>query len=135
MVNTLRQRGFTVIELLVVLAALAVLLSIVTPRYLSHLDHAREQALRHNLAAIRLALEQYKADRGMPAPDLQALVQGRYLREVPLDPLTERRDTWILMTSTQGADTAGAGETGGGLVDVRSGASGAGRDGRSYDDY
>jgi general secretion pathway protein G len=119
------RRGFTVIELLVVLTAMAVLLSIATPRYLAHLDHAKEQALRHNLSALRLALEQYRSDKGQAPASLDALVQAKYLRDVPLDPITERRDTWLLVQAGDGAAQAG-------VVDVRSGAPGTARDGRPY---
>lgn len=125
-----RGQGFTVIELLVVLTALAVLLSIAAPRYVAHVDRAKEQALRHNLLALRGAIEQYRADRGATPPNLEALVQGRYLREVPVDPVTERRDTWVLLQATAG--TPQAVNAVGGVVDVRSGASGNARDGSAY---
>ena len=120
--------GFTVIELLVVLAALALLLSIATPRYMAHLDRGRDTALRHNLKALRDALDQYRADRGQPPQALQELVAARYLREVPEDPLTQRRDSWVLLTAAP-ADAPGAPT---GIVDVRSGAAGVGQDGTPY---
>lgn len=118
------RRGFTIIELLVVLAALALLLSIAAPRYMAQLDRARETTLRHNLKALREGLEQFAADRGQRPASLQELVSARYLREVPMDPMTERRDTWVLLQ-------AGPGQPGG-IADVHSGAPGRATDGSPY---
>ncbi len=117
-----RAAGFTVIELLVVLAALAVLLSVAAPRYLAHVDQARDTALRHNLRAVREALDQFEADRGRSPAGLQELVDAKYLREWPVDPVTQRTDTWVLQPGLQGR----------GVGDVRSGAPGLARDGTAY---
>jgi general secretion pathway protein G len=117
--------GFTLIELLVVMAVIGLLLAAVAPRYVQHVDQAREVTLRHNLAAIRDAIDKFQADRGRHPADLQELVLQRYLRELPLDPVTDRVDTWVPLAPT--------GQGGGsGLADVHSGASGTGRDGRPY---
>lgn len=116
--------GFTIIELLVVLAAIALLVGVAAPRYVQHVDRAREAALRNNLAALRDAIDKFHADRGKLPEKLDDLVQARYLRAVPVDPFTERADTWVLVAATSGSQ---------GLVaDVRSGASGTARDGKSY---
>jgi general secretion pathway protein G len=116
-------RGFTLVELLVVMAAIGLLLSLAAPRYLQHLDRGREVALKHNLAAIRSSIEAFHADRGRVPEDLKELVTERYLRAIPLDPLTDRDDTWIV--------TPPAGQRNG-MADVRSGASGQSRDGSPY---
>lgn len=118
-----RSRGFTLIELLVVMAALGVLLAISAPRYIEHVDRARETVLRHNLAALREAIDRFAADRARPPHDLQELVSARYLRQIPLDPITDRPDTWVLVE---------AGGKGTGLTDARSGATGRARDGSAY---
>lgn len=115
--------GFTVIELLVVMAAIGLLLSIATPRYLSHLDHARETALRHNLTAMREAIDRFHADQDRHPSTLTELVERRYLKQIPLDPLTESVESWHIIRSIGQA---------GGIVDVRSGAKGQGRDGVAY---
>lgn len=115
--------GFTLIELLVVLAAVALLLSIAAPRTIEHIDRAREAALRSNLAVLRDAIDKFESDRGRYPQQLQDLVTERYLRAVPVDPITERADTWALVAP---ADKAA------GIADVRSGANGSGRDGRPY---
>ena len=121
----MRARGFTVIELLVVLAALALLLSLAAPRYYAHVDRSREAVLRHNLRAMREAIDQYQADRGAYPPNLAALVETRYLKEIPLDPITERVDSWVLKSA------ASIGVSGG-VANVVSGASGKGGDGTAY---
>ncbi len=116
--------AYTLIELLVVMAALGLLLSISAPRYTEHVDRAREAVLRHNLAGVRDAIDKFHADRARFPIDLDELVQARYLRRLPLDPITERADSWILVAPT--APDSGA------VADVRSGAEGSARDGTRY---
>jgi general secretion pathway protein G len=86
--------GFTIVELLVVLAAMGLLLSIAAPRYARHLDEAREVALHQDLHQMREAIDQFKSDQARPPASLAELVNSHYLREVPRDPLTQRSDTW-----------------------------------------
>jgi len=90
------RKGFTLIELLVVMAIIAVLLTIAAPRYFGHLDRARDNALKESLVVMRDAIDQYAADKGNYPDTLDDLVQGRYLRSIPVDPVTESRDTWIV---------------------------------------
>lgn len=136
MVNSIRRKGFTVIELLVVLAAVALLLSIATPRYLTQLDTAREKALRHNLLALRQAIDQFRADQGRGPERLEDLVQARYLREVPEDPITQRHDSWLLTLASErpGAATLPMGLDSG-IADVRSGAPGESSQGTPYSSW
>ena len=119
-----RRRGFTLIELLVVLAALALLLGIAVPRYIEHVDRARETVLRQDLVAMRDAIDKFNADRGRYPADLAELARERYLREVPRDPLTDRSDSWVVVQPPQGAE--------GKVCDVHSGAPGQARDGQPY---
>jgi len=121
----LRARGFTLVEMLVVLAIVALLLSIALPRYFASLDEAREVALRENLRVLRQAIDRYAADRGGYPQNLDELVVQKYLKAVPVDPMTDSAATWQLVPSPEGADK--------GIVDVHSGAHGAGRDGLSYE--
>jgi general secretion pathway protein G len=120
-----RAKGFTIVELLVVLAALGLLLALAAPRYVEHVDRSREVVLKHNLKAVREALDRYHAERGRPPGSLQELVGARYLREVPVDPITDRSDTWVLV-GPQGSGAAGA------VTDLKSGARGNARDGTAY---
>jgi general secretion pathway protein G len=118
-----RQRAFTLIELLVVLAAMGLLLSIAAPRYVEHVDRARETVLRQNLAGLREAIDKFYADRARYPRDLPELVTERYLRQLPLDPVADRADAWVIVRA-QGQQA--------GVFDVRSGAQGAARDGTTY---
>lgn len=120
----LARHGFTLIELLVVMAALGLLLAIAAPRYAEHVDHAREAVLRQNLASLRDAIDKFYADRARYPADLQELVKNRYLRQMPLDPITDRTDSWVPL--------APAGQASGVVGDVRSGAMGSARDGTTY---
>lgn len=122
--NVHRQRGFSLIELLVVLAVMGLLLGVAAPRYVEHVDRARESVLRRNLAGLRDAIDKFYADRERYPDALQELVQQRYLRAVPVDPMTERADTWVLVPPAQ--------QGRGAVYDVRSGARGNARDGSPY---
>lgn len=122
-----RSRGFTLIELLVVMAIVALLLTIALPRYFGSLAHSRDVALQENLKVLRVSLDKFAGDKGRYPTSLEELVEHRYLRAVPLDPVTESAQTWIPVT---GADNDASG-----IVDVRSGAQGTGQDGQAYDTY
>lgn len=121
------RRGFTMIELLVVLAVVAMLLSLVAPRYLSQADKAKEAVLKENLSGLRTALDQYYGDKGQYPEQLEQLVQARYLRKLPLDPLTSRNDSWQLVTMDQDGRKV--------IYNIKSGASGNGRDGSAFDTW
>lgn len=120
-----RGGGFTLIELLVVMAVVGLLLAVVAPQYYQHVDRARETALRQNLASLRDAIDKFHADRARYPKHLQELVAERYLRSLPVDPVTERNDTWVLV-APPGAQAGLA------VADVRSGATGTARDGSPY---
>ena len=118
------QRAFTLIEMLVVMAVLGLLLAISAPRYAEHVDRARDVVLKQNLASVREAIDKFYADRSRYPTDLKELVQQRYLRQVPLDPITDRDDAWVAVPPP--------GQKSGAMVDVRSGAAGTSRDGSRY---
>jgi general secretion pathway protein G len=90
----LRDRGFTLIELLVVMAIIATLLSIVAPRYFASVDRAKETVLKQNLSIMRDAIDKYYADTGEYPADLSQLVEDRYIRAIPVDPVTEQA-VWV----------------------------------------
>lgn len=119
------NRGFTLIELLVVMAIIATLLSIAAPRYLRSVDDARESALKSSLAQMREAIDHFHADRGLYPQALSDLVEKRYLRAVPVDPITESAQTWQMLPAP-GSEDAGS------VYDVRSGATGTSRLGEAY---
>jgi general secretion pathway protein G len=119
-----RRQGFTLIELMVVMAAIGLLLSLAAPRYVEHVDRSREAVLRHNLRTLREAIDRFQADKARWPKDLQELIAQRYLRELPVDPMTERADGWVVVPPP--------GSQGGEVFEVRSAAPGAGRDGKPY---
>ncbi|AOY00217.1 type II secretion system protein [Jeongeupia sp. USM3] len=119
-----RRRGFTLIELLVVLAIMASLLTLVVPRYFQQTDRAAETVLKHNLVAMRDAIDKFYADTGRYPATLDELVQRRYLREMPLDPVANRRDAWRTIPP----------EGGSGVYDVKSSADGNDSDGKPFRD-
>lgn len=121
------KRGFTLIELMVVMAIVALLLSLAVPRYFHRVDNARETILKQDLAVMRDAIDKYHGDRGRYPDSLEALVGARYLRSVPVDPITERADSWQIVAPP--GDAAGA------MYDIHSGAPGKGREGTAYADW
>lgn len=120
-------RGFTLIELLVVMAIIATLLTIAVPRYFNSLENSKETALRQSLTVMREAIDQYYGDLGKYPDNLQDLVTRRYLRAVPVDPITGQSDSWIPVAPPE----AGKGN----LRDIKSGAPGTARDGTPYESW
>lgn len=118
------SKGFTLIELLVVMAIIATLMTIAMPKYFNSLEASREATLRQSLAVLREALDHYYGDTGRYPESLEQLVEQRYLRNTPLDPITERRDAWQLLPPPEGVA--------GGVADIKSGATGRARDGSLY---
>jgi general secretion pathway protein G len=125
MVN--RRRGFTLIELMVVMAIVATLLTLALPRYFGSLDKSKEAVLKENLYQMREAISRYYADKGKYPESLDGLAAEKYLRKVPLDPITESSATWL---QVQPEDPQK-----GGVVDVRSGAPGTARDGSEFSQW
>ena len=125
-----RDRGFTLLELMIVISVIIILAVIVMPQYLRTVQHAREAALRDSLFQMRKVLDQYAADKGRLPQTLDDLVSAGYIREVPVDPMTETRE-WNPVT---GDDPLSA-DGGQGVVDVRSTSSELGSDGRPYSEW
>ena len=117
-------RGFTLIELLVVFAILATLLTLALPRYFGSVDKSKEAVLKENLFQMRDAISRYHADKGRYPETLDALATDKYLRRVPIDPITDSADTWITVRSDDPQKT--------GVYDVRSGAQGKATDGSEF---
>ncbi len=118
------RKGFTLIELLVVLAIVALLLTIAVPRYYGSLDKSKEVVLKENLFQLRDAIGKYHADKGRYPESLESLAADKYLRRVPLDPITESTATWVVVPPADPQK--------GGVYDVKSGAPGKGLDGSEY---
>ncbi|HEY0974623.1 MAG TPA: type II secretion system protein [Solimonas sp.] len=95
-------KGFTLVELLVVMAIIALLLMIAAPRYSGSVQRGKEAALKETLATTRDALEQFYEDRGRYPYSLQDLVSSKYLRKLPYDPVVDRDDAWIIVPPERG---------------------------------
>ncbi len=121
------RNGFTLIELLVVMSVIALLLTIAVPRYFHGVDKAREAVLKEDLSLMRSAIDQFYADAGAYPSELGDLVEKKYLRSIPLDPITESDTTWVIVPPRE-AELSG-------VFDVKSGAPGPAADGSSYSDW
>jgi general secretion pathway protein G len=118
-----RAIGFTLIELIVVLAIVALLVSIVAPRYFRSVDNAREASLRTSLTVMRDAIDKHLGDKGRYPNSLDELVKMGYIRKVPVDPFTGQSDSWQSLPPAEDDVLKG------GMADVRSGALGRAQDG------
>lgn len=119
-----RPAAFTLVELLVVMAIIATLLSLAAPRYFTGVDRSKEAVLRENLRVMRSSIDQYHADHDRYPDALETLAATRYMRSVPVDPMTESASTWITVPPPSAAPGA--------VYDVRSGAAGKALDGTPY---
>ena len=130
--STIRQRGFTLIELTIVILIILILIGIAAPMYSQSVVRARESTLRQDLDALRKCIDAYTMDKQRAPQSLDDLVSAGYLREIPLDPITRSRDTWVtaqedLYNSIDQTET--------GITDVHSGAPGVGLDGTPYSSW
>lgn len=124
----MRCRGFTLLELLFVMVIVALLAAVVAPSLMGGVDKARESALKEDLFTMRKAIDDYYADNGRYPPSLEILVEKRYLRKIPVDPITEKSDSWELVHK------GGRGSEGG-ISDVHSGSTEIARDGRRFNEW
>ena len=114
--------GFTLIELLVVLSIVALLLTLALPRYFQSIDVAKETVLLQNLRTTRDAIDKFYSDIGRYPESLEELVEKKYLREMPYDPIVESDTKWTLVSPP--------GEVKGAVYDLRSTAQGVARNGK-----
>lgn len=126
------QRGFTLIELLAVMMIFGILASIAVPSYKQSVIRARETILSEDLYQMRRAIDAYYADRLSYPEALENLVQDRYLYDIPVDPFTRERDSWLIVPPE--ADSEGR-VAPGGVFDVHSGSDLVGLDGRPYQEW
>jgi general secretion pathway protein G len=127
-----RQRGFTLLELLTVLTILALLATVGLAGYRHKTLVAREAVLKENLFQLNHSLEQYRADRGRYPASLEALRQLGYLRDIPMDPMTRSRDTWVTELEPPDPENPDA-EVG--IFRVRSGSADKSEDGIPYNEW
>jgi general secretion pathway protein G len=127
-----QSRGFTIIELMVVISIIMILISVAVPIYSQSILRAKEAVLRQDLFSMRSVIDQYTMDKGKAPQSLDDLVQAGYLKELPTDPFTNAKDTWqvsqedVLLSVDQNEP---------GISDVHSGANGTATDGRPYSEW
>ena len=125
----MREGGFTLIELIIVMAIIAILASIAVPSYLSSMKAAKEAVLKEDLHVMRSAIDSYTMDKQKAPQSLDDLVQAGYLKSIPTDPITHSDQTWVTNTS----DTyESVDESEPGIDDVHSGSQETGSNGQMY---
>lgn len=127
MLTKIKKMGFTMIELLIVMAIIGTLLALVSPRYFKSLDHSKETALRHDLSIIREAIGHFYGDTSRYPENLNELVQRHYLKAMPIDPITESSESWLAVAPPEMTQT--------GMYDILSGAQGNAYDGTPYSNF
>ena len=124
------QSGFSLLELMIAMFIMIILLSIAVPTYERSVRHAREVVLKENVWQMRRAIDQFTADKGKLPKSIDELVEGKYLREKPIDPILEKAE-W---NEVQGED-ANSPDAEQGMIDVKSIAEGQDSDGKAFSEY
>ena len=127
------SRGFTLIELMIVISVILILGSVALPAYNQSIWRARESVLKQNLFALRSVISQYTLDKQKAPQSLEDLVSAGYFKQIPNDPMTGRSDTWTVEEETDTIITVNQQEPG--IYDVHSGSSAVGSDGTAYNTW
>jgi len=125
------QKGYTLLELMVVVAIVGILVTLAIPNFQQSAMKAKEAALKQNLFTMRTVLDQYYADRGDYPDSLESLVEGKYLRSIPVDPFTKSSTTWTEIYEEQEEND----DSPAGVYDIKSGSQDVAADGTPYKDW
>ncbi len=126
------QSGFTLIELMIVMAIIGILATMAIPSFVVAVKHAREAVLKEDLQTMRAAIDSYTMDKQKAPQSLDDLIQDGYLKTIPEDPMTHSKDTWV----TDSSDAMySLDETEPGINDVHSGSDAIGSDGQPYSSW
>jgi general secretion pathway protein G len=125
-----RERGFSLLELMIVISIIIILAAVALPQYQKTIMHARETVLRDDLYRIRSLLDQYAADKGKLPASLDDLVSAGYMREIPVDPVTDQKD-W----NTVNGDDPYSSEGGSGIIDIHSSSGEVSTEGTAYSEW
>ena len=126
------EQGFTMVELMIVMAIIGILATLAIPSYVTAIKHAREAVLKEDLHVMRAAIDSYTMDKQKAPQSLDDLVQDGYLKVVPDDPMTHSKDTWVTETSDA---MYSLDETEPGVSDVHSGSEENGSNGQPYSSW
>jgi general secretion pathway protein G len=129
---TKTARGFTLIEMMIVMAIIVILIAVAVPFYQKSIQRAKESVLHSNLAAMRSAIDEYSFDKQKAPQSLQDLVTEGYLHNVPKDPITQSSDTWKIIMEDAGQAVSSSEP---GIFDIRSGSDKIGLDGTHYSEW
>lgn len=124
--------GFTLVELMIVMAIIGVLAAVAVPSYLQAIKHAREAVLKEDLHTLRAAIDSYTMDKQKAPSALDDLIQDGYLKAVPDDPMTRSSTTWVTDTSDA---LHSLDQTDPGIDDIHSGSDETGSDGQPYNTW
>jgi general secretion pathway protein G len=127
-----QQRGFTLIEMIIVCAMISILLGVMVPVYKIHILHANEAVLKQDLFNMRQAIDQYTQDKSKAPQDLNDIVTAGYLHAIPKDPFTYKADTW---QTVQEDVLTSIDQTAPGITDVKSGSSLISSEGTAYNTW
>ncbi len=125
-----KEGGFSLLELMIAMFIIVILISVAVPSYQRAMQNARETVLKENLWQMRRAIDQYQADKGKPPQSLDDLVTAKYLRERPVDPITETTD-WNEVMEADSTDS----EAEPGMSNIKSASDGVDSEGKAYSEY
>lgn len=128
----MRRRGFTLIEILIVMTIISILVSIAVPLYQKSIIRAKESVLRNNLFTLRTVIDEYTFDKKKAPQSLEDLVREGYLRQIPIDPMTGSDKTWVVVMEDA---LTSVDQTEPGIYDVRSGSDRISLEGTPYSEW